>query len=96
MATDIAQKAHKAWWEKCCHDDADVSYEDAFLAGYTRGRADAMEMPEVRAEDLVRGEAYLMRSVGAREWSFYRCEKVGAFIGSKVCFRGPLRFGEGK
>ena len=89
MSNAEQERIEKAW-EDWLHKPGYFSTKEAFEGGYTGGRADALVLPEVRAEELVRGAACLMRSVGVREWSFYRCGRVGAFIGAKVEFRGPL------
>ena len=114
--------AEQAWkeWSKERVEQRDLLFystsaqafmQYGFLAGYARGRADAQELPEVRAEELVVGEIYRYRGISS--WfpvrviaMFEECvrlEEFGVhgyadipFKSSQNKFRGPLPLGGGE
>ena len=73
---------------------------EAFHLGYTRGRADAMELPEVRAEELVMGEWYLGKNILINKWDVFQHDQNTAFTiqyaVEQFSFRGPLPLGGGE
>lgn len=81
----------------------------SFLAGYTRGRADAWQLPEVRAEELEEGKYYFAQwgKDEDENWTVIRVSKwregnIALWITGDECevdvcyfqrFRGPLPLG---
>lgn len=119
--TNAEQACKEAWrktkndekfWEPMNIDIAGTmilpSYRRGFDDGYDRGRADAMELPQVRAEELVLGKSYeainkdgesrccfagMMK--GGKTYVFF-CGNPNEHLADEFSFRGPLRFREGK
>lgn len=100
------EKAWKEWHTENSHiDDCSDSFPDelaktGFVAGYARGRADAMELPEVCWDELEKGKWYLGRNILLSKWEVFQHGDVSdvaiQFAPEQFSFRGPLRFGEGK
>ena len=95
--------AEEAWKESGMQGELTKRF---FLAGYARGQADALVLPEVRAEELEEGKYYL--GLHKHEgwhvcWKnsaeeivegmiFYRHGQSPSF----TSFRGPLQMGDWK
>ena len=102
----IADEAWREWAQTHALDNSipPTCFRSGFALGYARGRADAQELPEVRAEELVDGQWYWAweiseesKPVAVKAAGQNVC--VGRFKESKIyyrAFRGPLRVGEGK
>ena len=58
-------------------DSGSEAFRFGFLAGYARGRADAMELPEVRAEELEEGKLYVGLTKNNQRRPVYRGDITG-------------------
>ena len=117
MSNAEQERIEKAWEEAeipidcVLGDNKWAVMKNGFRYGFLAGRADAMELPEVRAEELVVGEIYRYRGISS--WfpvrviaMFEECvrlEEFGVhgyadipFKSSQNKFRGPLPLGGGE
>lgn len=103
MSNAEKERIKKAW-EDWLHQPGYFSTKEAFEGGYARGRADALVLPEVRAEELEDLKYYwIVRPDGFRVidcWTHYDCIGFGNLFPDGIpdgCrIFGPLQMGEGK
>lgn len=102
-------KADDAWkkaWDECLKKAAEGDYQvdhGSFMDGYEAGRADALVLPEVRAEELERGRVYqafrngkwILVEMGVSDLFDFECHEWLS-ICEYSSFRGPLPLGGGK
>lgn len=103
----IADAAWKEWAQTHALDNniPQTCFRSGFAIGYTRGRADAWDLPEVRAEELILGKSYeatnrdgevrccfagMMK--GGKTYVFF-CGNPNEHLADDYSFRGPLPLG---
>ena len=95
-----AEQAWKEYQEFTKANGFDEPHEQSFMAGFIAGVGDAMELPEVRAEELVMGEWYLGKNILINKWDVFQHDQNTAFTiqyaVEQFSFRGPLPLGGGE
>ena len=96
-----AEQAWKKAWDECLKKAAEGDYQvdhGSFMDGYKAGRADAWQLPEVRADELVMEEWYLGKNILINKWEVFQhdqnTEAAIQFAPEQFSFRGPLPLGD--
>ena len=106
MSNAEQERIEKAWEEAEIPIDCVLGenkwavMKNGFRYGFLAGRADALDLPDVRAEELVMGEWYLGKNILINKWDVFQHDQNTAFTiqyaVEQFSFRGPLPLGGGE